>query len=190
MSQLKLTIEYAVMLPNDLLIQAIQLAQQAHDGQVDKAGLAYIQHPLRVMHQMKTIEAKIIAILHDTLEDTWVTHQHLKALGLGIKHIDALNSLTKLAHENRFDVLKRTLVNPLACEVKCADVHDNMNLTRLKSITKKDLQRYQQYCQIYAVLQQACEFYQRINAQHINTTIGRNRQRLTALAVQLYTKLM
>lgn len=173
------------------LDRAIKLAHQAHDGQVDKAGLAYIQHPLRVMHQMKTIEAKIIAILHDTLEDTWVTHQHLKALGLGIKHIDALNALTKLAYENRFDVLKRTLLNPLACEVKLADVYDNMNLARLTYLTQKDLQRYQEYRQIYAVLQQACEFYQRSHIkQHINIAIKPKQKRLIALAVKLYNMML
>lgn len=173
------------------LDRAIKLAHQAHDGQVDKAGLAYIQHPLRVMHQMKTIEAKIIAILHDTLEDTWVTHQHLKALGLDIKHIDALNALTKLAYENRFDVLKRTLLNPLACEVKLADVYDNMNLARLTHINQNDIQRYQQYRQIYLVLQQACEFYQRSHIkQHINIAIKPKQKRLIALAVKLYNMML
>ncbi len=52
------------------LEQAISLAAQQHEGQVDKANAPYILHPLRVMLNVPTIEHKIVAVLHDILEDT------------------------------------------------------------------------------------------------------------------------
>ena len=56
-----------------LLALAIAIAYQAHDGQIDKAGKPYISHPLTVMAQMDTIESKIVAVLHDAIEDSDLT---------------------------------------------------------------------------------------------------------------------
>lgn len=141
------------------LEHALELAQRAHDGQLDKAGQDYIRHPLRVMQHMSTCDAKIVALLHDTLEDTWVNLIDLKHIGLAQYHLDALIALTKQPNESRFQTLKRTLLNPLACSVKRADVYDNMNLLRLNRIQAKDLQRYQQYLKIFTLLNDACQFH-------------------------------
>jgi guanosine-3',5'-bis(diphosphate) 3'-pyrophosphohydrolase len=53
-----------------LLALAIMIATKAHDGQFDKAGKPYILHPLAVMAQMDTLESKIVAVLHDAIEDS------------------------------------------------------------------------------------------------------------------------
>lgn len=142
-----------------ILTHAIALAVTAHRGQLDKAGQHYISHPLRVMEQMNTLDTKIVAILHDTLEDTSVSLIELKHIGLQQYHLDALIALTKQSNESRFQALKRTLLNPLACLVKRADVYDNMNLLRLNRIQAKDLQRYQHYLQIFTILNDACQYY-------------------------------
>ncbi len=47
----------------------IDIARKAHQGQFDKAGEPYINHPLRVMEKMTTEEEKIVAILRDVVED-------------------------------------------------------------------------------------------------------------------------
>ena len=51
------------------LERAIQIAAEAHAGQVDKGGAPYILHPLRVMLTMATEEERIVAVLHDAVED-------------------------------------------------------------------------------------------------------------------------
>jgi len=56
-----------------LLDKAIMISTNAHYKQTDKAGIPYILHPIRVMMNVKTIPEKIVAILHDTLEDTELT---------------------------------------------------------------------------------------------------------------------
>lgn len=49
---------------------AILIAAEAHKGEKDKAGAAYILHPLRMMMRMKTEAEMMTAILHDVVEDT------------------------------------------------------------------------------------------------------------------------
>ena len=53
-----------------MLEKALILAAKAHTGQVDKGGAPYILHPIRVMLACEEEKEKIVALLHDTLEDT------------------------------------------------------------------------------------------------------------------------
>ena len=62
--------------------KAIWIAQEAHKGQLDKGGNPYIEHPLYVASQVETPELKMIAVLHDTLEDSNLTAEDLKEVGL------------------------------------------------------------------------------------------------------------
>ena len=52
-----------------MLDKTIELAKIAHEGQVDKGGNPYINYPLRVMNNVETVEEKIVAVLHDAVED-------------------------------------------------------------------------------------------------------------------------
>lgn len=124
---------------------AIDLATQRHAGQKDKAGQDYIQHPLRVMNAVDTQDAKIVAILHDILEDTETTAHELNSLGFATHIVDAIQALTKQAGETRLQAAERTALNPLAVKVKLADLMDNMDASRLTQITEKDVDRMEQY---------------------------------------------
>ena len=53
-----------------LLSQAITLALKAHEEQVDKSGMPYAGHIMRVMATGRTIDEKIVGVLHDVVEDT------------------------------------------------------------------------------------------------------------------------
>ncbi|MDF2503868.1 GTP pyrophosphokinase [Clostridium sp.] len=130
---------------NDLLNNAIILATQAHKGQVDKAGVNYILHPLRVMLKCKTLEEKIVAILHDTKEDTYVTDKDLLASGFDSEIIDAVDAITRRDNENYFNFIGRCKQNYIARIVKLADLEDNMDLTRISNYTKKDIDRLKKY---------------------------------------------
>ena len=46
------------------LKRAIEIARQAHAGQVDKAGADYMGHPLRVMENAIIGDEQIVAVLH------------------------------------------------------------------------------------------------------------------------------
>jgi len=144
------------------------LAYERHEGQVDKAGQDYIQHPLRVMRNVKHPHAKICAVLHDILEDTATTVDELKDLGFEQNIIDAIIAVTKIKGENRFQAVQRTVKNPIACEVKLADLNDNMDLSRLPNISSKDLIRYKQYQKVRDILKQAYVIHQHIKTLNLD----------------------
>ena len=57
---------------------ALKIAEYAHKDQVDKAGVSYINHPIMVSKLCKSKKAKIVALLHDVIEDSNVTIDDLK----------------------------------------------------------------------------------------------------------------
>jgi len=130
---------------NSKLDMAIALASQAHLGQKDKGGSVYILHPLRVMMQMEYEDAKIVAVLHDVVEDSAFTFDDLKNEGFSDDILDALRCLTKEQGETYENFIERVLTNRLATDVKIADIKDNMDVTRLKTMTEKDLERIKKY---------------------------------------------
>lgn len=128
------------------------IALLAHAGQVDKAGERYIWHLKAVADQCKG-DAKIVAWLHDVVEDTavdWFDMHHMIMHFFGENDrseeiIQALHAITKLRNESYDDYLKRVKSNPLAREVKIADLNHNLDLSRLSKITDKDLERAEKY---------------------------------------------
>lgn len=128
------------------LKRAIEIARQAHAGQVDKAGVDYIGHPLRVMEKGENEEEKIVGILHDVVEDSDWTFEMLEAEGFTPEIIDALRCLTKTSEdENYDDFIARVMTNPLAIRVKLYDLEDNLDESRLKSPTDADIARRKKY---------------------------------------------
>jgi (p)ppGpp synthase/HD superfamily hydrolase len=92
------------------LQRAIEIAVEAHKGQVDKAGSLYVLHPLRVMMSLDTEDEKIVGVLHDVVEDCegW-TWDRLRSEGFSEKIIDALQSVSKTPDEEvEFSRLKET----------------------------------------------------------------------------------
>ena len=139
----------------DLLSKMIIFATMKHEGQVCKGGEPYILHPLAVMGKVRSIDAKIVAVGHDLLEDTDTTIDDLKAHGCSDEIIQAIVALTKLKGERRVDSAHRITNNRLACEVKLADVAHNMDLSRLPTITDKDLSRLEEYKMVQLILENA-----------------------------------
>lgn len=135
------------------LERAIQIATEAHKGQLDKAGRDYIGHPLRVMEMGKTEDEKIVGVLHDVIEDTDWTFEMLEAEGFSREVIEALKCVTKLAeNENYDDFIERVRKNPLAVAVKINDLTDNMDIRRLPYLSDKDVKRLKKYLKAYKKL--------------------------------------
>ena len=133
-----------------LLSKAINLAMQAHAGQVDKAGMPYAGHVMRVMQAGRTIDEKIVGVLHDLVEDTDWTFEALLAEGFPTHIIDALRCVTKLSDDEPYDAfIQRVKTNPLAVAVKINDLTDNMDIRRLSDITENDVQRLRKYLKAY-----------------------------------------
>ena len=105
---------------------AIALAALAHIYQVDKQGVSYILHPVRVMLRFKREPAQMVAVLHDLLEDTAVTASDLRLAGYPEEVVDAVVTLTRVAGETYDAFIDRVMKNQLAARVKVADIEDNL----------------------------------------------------------------
>lgn len=124
---------------------ALELAVEKHKNQTDKAGNPYILHPLHVMENVNSKEGKIVAILHDIIEDTDVTEDYLLKIGLSKRIVDAVVALTRSEDIDYQEYIKNLSSNPLAKEVKLADLEHNMDLKRLPILEEKDLERNRKY---------------------------------------------
>ncbi|WP_043414604.1 HD domain-containing protein [Archangium violaceum] len=136
------------------LEDAIALAVEAHRGQRDKSGKAYILHPLRVMMRLETDTERMVAILHDVVEDTPWTLERLRGLGYPEEVLGALDCLTKREGETYEAFIERILPHPLARRVKRADLEDNMDVRRLLALTDRDAERLARYRAAWARLQE------------------------------------
>lgn len=142
------------MLPLD---KAIEIATQAHAGQLDKAGKPYISHPLAVMGLVNTETEKIVAVLHDVVEDTPVTLDDLKAQGFRDEVLTAIQAITKVDGEDYTAYLERVKANPIALKVKIADMTHNMDLSRIAEPTAEDHERLSKYQTILPELKAALD---------------------------------
>ena len=128
------------------LERAIEIAQEAHKGVKDRGGHDYINHPIRVMHAMSNDQEKIVAILHDVVEDSDWTFERLKEEGFEDSVIESLRCVTKYSEEEDYqEFIKRAATNKIATKVKMADIEDNLDLSRLGTLTEKDLTRIEKY---------------------------------------------
>lgn len=127
------------------LEKAIRIAALAHEGQWDKGGHPYILHPLRVMLAMSTEEERIVAILHDVVEDSQTTLEDLRREGFSDEVIKAIACLTRRADESYPEFILRLRPNEIARAVKIADIQDNKDLSRIAAPTKTDYERIRKY---------------------------------------------
>ena len=132
--------------------QALAIAKDAHKGQVDKAGVDYIQHPLFVASLVEGELAKTVALLHDVVEDSDWTLEDLRKEGLPEEVVQAVGIITKKRNENYEEYILRVKQNPLARQVKLADLQHNSDLSRLANVTDRDRKRVEKYQQAIAYL--------------------------------------
>ncbi|MDD7268045.1 MAG: HD domain-containing protein [Lachnospiraceae bacterium] len=131
---------------------AFAVAAAAHAGQTDKAGHPYIEHPVAVASMLETPEQKIVALLHDVLEDTDMTEEDLRDYGFPASVIEAVCLLTREPQQDYIAYIEKLRHNELARAVKLADLTHNMDLGRLPEITKKDRLRQKKYERAKAIL--------------------------------------
>jgi len=134
------------------LERALQIAVNAHAGAKDKGGDPYAFHPIRVMLRCKNPDARIVALLHDVVEDTDVTFEDLKAEGFSETVLAALRLVTHLPEDSYEEYVKKIAPNPIATEVKLADLEDNSDIRRLKNLDDKAVARFRKYMRAYRFL--------------------------------------
>lgn len=129
----------------EALDEALVMATIGHSRQKDLGGNKYILHPLRVMHNCKGIKAKIVALLHDTIEDGHYTLEDFRSKGFSEEIINAIDAISRRPEEKYSDYINRLSKNDIAVHVKIEDIKDNMDLSRLKKETDKSSERINKY---------------------------------------------
>jgi (p)ppGpp synthase/HD superfamily hydrolase len=114
--------------------KAARLATRVHSGQLDKAGQPYIGHPERVAARLVSEEAKVVGWLHDVIEDGGLGMGDLLAAGIPSHVATAVVAISRQPEEDVESYYKRVRANPLALEVKTADIADNTDPTRLAAL--------------------------------------------------------
>lgn len=121
----------------NLLAHAIKLASTAHEHQLDKSGLPYILHPLRVMMLVqasgRTETPQIAAVLHDIVEDTETDIRTIE-IEFGTQVAEAVDALTHRRGADDVETYREYVVrcckNPIGRIVKRYDIQDNMDPKR------------------------------------------------------------
>ena len=140
------------MIYTELTRKAIKLAFKAHEGQLDRAGLPYILHPLHVAEQMKDEDTCVIALLHDVIEDTDVTLEDLREYGFTEVQVAGVESMTREDDEDYFEYIRDVKKNPLAVKVKLEDLKHNSDVSRMIEVTDRDRQRLDKYKKAMEIL--------------------------------------
>ncbi len=85
---------------NPKLCSAIELAKEAHKGQLRQNGDDYVEHPIAVLRILMEagldlpLEAYLAAVLHDVLEETEISEEELRVFA-GEEVVEVVKALTK-----------------------------------------------------------------------------------------------
>ena len=144
------------MIYTELTKKAMQIAYDAHKGQVDKSGLPYIYHPIHLAEQMNDEVSVCVALLHDVVEDTGMTFEDLSAQGISVMVIDALKLLTHDEAVPYSDYVQKIKDsgNQAAIAVKLVDMRHNSDVSRLGFVDGKAVKRLAKYRKAIEVLEQ------------------------------------
>ena len=142
------------MLYTDLTKRALKLCFAAHRDQTDKSGLPYVFHPFHLAEQMPDELTTVVALLHDVVEDTPYTLEDLAKLGFPQKVLSTLARLTPDPSVPYLDYVAALKEDPIARQVKLADLRHNSDLTRLDHVDEKARQRAEKYAAAIRLLEQ------------------------------------
>ncbi|MCH6258398.1 hypothetical protein MLD52_17695 [Puniceicoccaceae bacterium K14] len=126
----------------DLVKLAEQIATEAHLGQFRRGGvIPYIEHPASVSNRVgNDPKARVVAWLHDVIEDSEIDAEELKKRGIPDDCVEAVVLLTKTDATAYDEYLEKIASSPLATMVKIADMisnlADNPSVKQLKKYSK------------------------------------------------------
>ena len=132
--------------------KAIRLCFEAHKDQTDKSGLPYVFHPFHVAEQMTDEKTTVTALLYDVIEDTDYTMEDLRQMGFEEDVLEALSLMTHDKSTPYLAYVRKIKDNPIARQVKLADLKHNSDLTRLDVIDEKSLARVEKYREAIRIL--------------------------------------
>lgn len=140
------------MIYTNLTKLAMKLCFERHREQVDKCGIPYPFHPFHVAESMTDEKTTCVALLHDILEDTDTTKEELIDLGFPNDVVEAVCMMTHEDSVPYMDYVRQIKTNPIARAVKISDLSHNSDLSRLNTVSEKDLERVKKYREALKIL--------------------------------------
>lgn len=138
------------MIYTALTNRAMQIAYEAHAGQVDKCGTPYVFHPYHLAEQMPDEVTTCVALLHDVVEDTPITLDELER-EFPPEVTEPLCLLTHDPAVSYRDYIDALVVDPVARTVKRADLMHNLDETRFEGCGRIDEAELSRRCERYRV---------------------------------------
>lgn len=120
------------------------IARNGHEGQTDYSGAAYIEHVERIAARVRYDRAlgqdhETVAWLHDVVEDTKYTLEHLARLGFSLRVITAVDAISHRKGESNLDYIDRAMADDLAAAVKLHDLNDHVErMDRVMDLEVRD----------------------------------------------------
>jgi broad specificity phosphatase PhoE len=105
--------------------KALEFATKAHGDDKRRDGKPYITHPVAVAKLLDDALDKVVALLHDTIEDTDVTRDDIDSI-FGENVAKTVEVLTHKKGEDYFEYINRIKHHPMATRVKIADLTHNL----------------------------------------------------------------
>jgi len=133
------------LLYTELTKKAMKIAYEAHKNQYDKSGIPYIYHPIHLAEQMNDESTICVALLHDVIEDTDITFEQLSDAGFSDEIISAIKLMTHDDSVPYMEYVRKVKADPIAAQVKLADLRHNSDLTRLNTFDENAKQRAEKY---------------------------------------------
>lgn len=131
---------------------AIALVAKGFEFILDKQGKPYFLHCHFVAENVQSEDEKVVAYLHDVVEDGIYTMKELINLGLTESQQELLLLLTHKKEDSYEKYIEKISTNQLATNIKKADLKHNSDISRLKDVTKKDLDNLIKYHKAYKYL--------------------------------------
>lgn len=122
------------------------------------------EHTVRVVNNVYRIseslneqenyeKARLVAWLHDVIEDTSATYEDLRNQGIPEEIIEAVKIITRKDKQDyKVYIQLIYMTNPLARLVKLADLKDNIDITRLDKFGDYEMKRLRKYWLSYKFL--------------------------------------
>lgn len=132
--------------------KAYEMAKYYHRNQKDRAGMPYIKHLEYVASKFEDTDKKILAYLHDSLEDTEIAPEKIEE-EFGATILEALLAITKKPDDEYMAYIHRVGNNGLARCIKIEDLKHNMDLSRIPDIQEEDRLRAEKYKKALAILE-------------------------------------
>ncbi len=110
----------------EILKIAEKIARKSHEGQKRWDGLDYTTHPEAVAKLVHNDKLKIIAWLHDVLEDTTTSQEDLYDEGIPENIMSSVRAITHKKNETYKNYIIRCSVNYCSSLVKLADLKHNL----------------------------------------------------------------